>query len=207
MDYKVVDKHKIDSRLLYYQMSSNYEIDDAGIVHVDGSVYCDRLPKNKLMAVQFGRVTGDFVIAAALQPLSLKGCPSYVGKWFQIEPNNGINSLEHGPTQVDGSYTVEVGNPIKSLKGVASHVGKNLNIFTPTLKEIADLPENLKYVHVAYNKHMPVLRLLTAERAYIQNATVGMQLILDKYAGQGRAGAIKCAAELIKAGFKDNARW
>ena len=203
----MIDKHKIDTLLLYYKMSSNYEIDDAGIVHVDGSVYCDRLPKTKRMPVQFGRVTGDFVIARALQPLSLKGCPSYVGKWFAIEANNGIDSLEHGPQQVDDSYTVEVGNPIKSLKGIASHVGKNLNIFTPTLKDLADLPANLKHVYVAYNKHLPVLRLLTAERAYVQNATVGMQQILSKYEGQGRAGAIMCAAELIKAGYKLNARW
>jgi hypothetical protein len=31
--------------------------------------------------------------------------------------------------------------------------------------------------------------------------------IMNKYLGQGKPGAIKCAAELIKAGFKDNARW
>jgi hypothetical protein len=31
--------------------------------------------------------------------------------------------------------------------------------------------------------------------------------IIHKYLGQGKAGALKAAAELIKAGYKDNARW
>ena len=203
----MVNKNKIETDLQYYMMSSKYKIDDMGIVHVDGNVHCDRLPKNKQMPVQFGRVTGDFCIAAGLQPMSLKGSPQYVGKWFLIDRNNQITSLEHGPTQVDGSYTVEVGNPIKSLKGVAPYVGKNLNIFSPTLKELNDLPENLKSVHVAYNKHIPVLRLLTAQHAYVQNATIGMQKILDKYQGQGKPGALKAAAELIRSGYKEHARW
>jgi hypothetical protein len=31
--------------------------------------------------------------------------------------------------------------------------------------------------------------------------------IMTKYEGQGKPGAIKAAAELIRAGYKENARW
>jgi hypothetical protein len=31
--------------------------------------------------------------------------------------------------------------------------------------------------------------------------------IIEAHRGQGKAGAIKAAAQLIKAGFKENARW
>jgi hypothetical protein len=41
----------------------------------------------------------------------------------------------------------------------------------------------------------------------VMNAPTPIVEILNKYVGQGKSGAIKCAAELIKAGFKDNARW
>jgi len=32
-------------------------------------------------------------------------------------------------------------------------------------------------------------------------------VILNKHVGGGKAGALKCALELIKAGYKENARW
>jgi hypothetical protein len=31
--------------------------------------------------------------------------------------------------------------------------------------------------------------------------------IMEKYQGQGQAGAMACAAELAQAGLKENARW
>jgi hypothetical protein len=71
---------------------------------------------------------------------------------------------------------------------------------------------------MSYLSNLPMLRLLNSKQItlypHADRDTDEEQLkvdqvsdILNKYAGGGKPGAIKCAGELIKAGFKDNARW
>ena len=87
---------------------------------------------------------------------------------------------------------------LKNLKGMPTHVGNSIVI--------------------TYYTGMPVLRCLTAQKYITLQATVSKQpgydmertainKILDKYVGRGRSGALACAAELIKAGYRENARW
>jgi hypothetical protein len=58
-----------------------------------------------------------------------------------------------------------------------------------------------------YSPDLPLLRLLNYAQFSIQNAPTKLAQIMKKYRGQSKAGAIKCAAELIRAGYKENARW
>ena len=87
---------------------------------------------------------------------------------------------------------------LKNLKGVPTHIGDSITI--------------------TYYPGMPVLRCLAAERQISLQATVSkhpgysterynINKILDKYVGRGRVGALACAAELIRAGYRENARW
>lgn len=203
----MVDKKEMEILLnTYYIIGKNYTIHDTGIVDVLGSVVCVKLPKNKQMPVQFGEVTGDFIINPKVKPVSLKGCPHTVAGTFHVSKNNLITHLEHGPERV-GIYVVEEGNPIMNLKGVATHIGRNLNVFVNTLTDLSDMPVNLDFFYAGYNKQMPILRLCMVKRPYLQNATVGMQRIIDQHAGSGKKGALAFAADLIRAGYKDNARW
>jgi hypothetical protein len=87
---------------------------------------------------------------------------------------------------------------LKNLKGVPTHIGGTMTI--------------------TYYPGMPVLRCLAAEHQINLQATSHqppgymteishINKILDKYVGQGKPGALACAVELIKAGYKENARW
>lgn len=87
---------------------------------------------------------------------------------------------------------------LKNLKGVPTHIGGSITI--------------------TYYPGMPVLRCLAAERQISLQATVSkhpgysterynINEILDKHVGKGKAGAILAAAEMIKAGYKESARW
>ena len=86
------------------------------------------------------------------------------------------------------------------------------------LTSLEGLPETLKGVFfVSWNPKLPLLRSLVAKEIDLRgdlsftNAKYGEMFqvrdILNKYAGEGKVGALKAAAELIRAGFKDNARW
>ena len=118
---------------------------------------------------------------------SLQGAPEKVGGSFSCW-NNKLTSLEHGPKWVGSDYACHK-NPLTSLSGFPQHV--------------ADV------VRVSYNKNLPLLRLLgvTHRRILVDNAPKAVIKILQAYVGQGKPGAIKAAVELVKAGYKGNARW
>jgi hypothetical protein len=76
------------------------------------------------------------------------------------------------------------------------------------------MPEGCKQVILPYNRNAPILRLLVYPEVHFVwggGVTLGrhdvVNEIMAKYAGQGKSGAIKAAAELIRAGYKENARW
>ena len=47
----------------------------------------------------------------------------------------------------------------------------------------------------------------TTSRTTTFGAPYYVKKIMAKYAGQGKRASLSCAAELIRAGYKDNARW
>lgn len=58
-----------------------------------------------------------------------------------------------------------------------------------------------------YRESQHLLKMLIAHDIFLNSAPDQVDKIMNKYAGSGKKGALACAAELVKAGFKDNARW
>lgn len=246
-------ENNIEKLLLrYFLIDGVYEIDENGLVNVDGSV---RLRGTKIskLPVKFGKVFNT----CKFQNLSnLEGCPTYVGGDFDCRgnsmirrlsslkgsptkidgnfncSNNMLISLEGGPTSVGDSYSCSH-NKLKSLKGAPEKVKSfdcNNNQLTsliggPTIVEtnyfclhnpiqsLDGIAEHIKYsFQFDYTPNIPLLKLISSDILHITCRNLSLEGnnlldgILKKYMGQGRKGAIQCAAELTKAGFKGNAR-
>jgi hypothetical protein len=108
-----------------------------------------------------------------------------VGGQFNCEHNN-LTTLIGSPTQT-GLYFSCVYNPLVSLEGLPDHVGA--------------------LCWVTWRAQLPLLRLLKLEHLSLKDAPDPVLDIIYKHLGQGKPGAIKAAAKLIKAGYKANARW
>jgi len=173
--------HILQQLLSHFHPLGTIDIDDAGVVNVKGDVtlmdHVTHLP------VQFGVVTGNFNCARR-GLTTLKGAPREVGKIFTCKQNKLI-TLEGGPEKVE-SYNA-VNNPLKNLDGLAQEIKG--------------------HVQFNYTENLPLLRTLVASQIWPFPDQFKLEAILNKYKQQGKAGAIKAAAELIKAGFKGNARW
>ncbi len=163
--------------------SLKYEIDQ-DVVNVPKSsvrsfTMMDHLP------VQFGYVQGFFDVSGS-GLLSLVGSPHTVGGGFFCRSVK-ITNLLGGAQHVKGDYWCTENPQLDSLEGSPETLsGKFIVRYTPTLH---------------------LLRLLQYSNFHVQKIPVQANQILQSYQGQGKAGAIKCAAELVKAGYKENARW
>lgn len=177
-----------------FRITGTYKIDPVtGVVDVTGDVSLIRQVKQ--LGVTFGKVSGDFVCSRKMLE-TLVGSPKKVGERYYCS-----------------------GNLLTSLLGAPEHVGTDFYcVGNNQLTSLEGLPETLKGVFfVSWNPKLPLLRSLVAKEIALRgdlsfiNAKYGemfqVQGILNKYAGEGKVGAIKAAAELIKAGYKENARW
>jgi hypothetical protein len=88
------------------------------------------------------------------------------------------------------------------------------------LVDLSGLPDHMEKVHVTYYpQQRNLLRLLTAQKDITLQAStykdymetnrkrMKIQEILDAHIGQGKAGIMKAAVDLIKAGYGDQAKW
>jgi len=148
-----------------------------------------QIKRSAQFPIQFGVVEGDFRATHA-DLTTLKGAPEQVKGDFVVQYNK-LQDLTHAPKQVEGNLFV-YNNPLTSLSGIPDQIdGK---------------------IFLTYRKKLPLLRCLIPQQGveFVQKPTPQIrevETILNKYKGQGRSGAIKCAAELIRAGYKDNATW
>jgi hypothetical protein len=207
----MVDKDQIMNLLHnYFRWNGDVEVQDDGGVNVSGNVALMYTPPDGVIPVQFGIVDGDFraenkklvslrnvpdachsLYVSANHIQSLEYCPVYLNI-LDVEYNL-LTNFEHAPEQVD--TIIAFGNPLTSLTG---------------------LPDSEYAINITYREQLPLLRLVDAENVHIGSTGFGydrykryepVDAIINKYVGQGKAGAIKAAAELVKLGFKDNARW
>jgi hypothetical protein len=176
---------------------------ETGIVDVEGGVILAK-PLRKF-PVQFGTVTGKFTCSDNRLE-SLVGAPHTVGDIFGCTKNR-LTSLVGGPQWVGGGFLCSL-NQLTSLVGAPDHVGRSLQISDNPLKSLNGMPVELKgSIWLDYHKDLPLLRLLGVPDFMLSYAPNPVGAILDKYKSQGKPGALKAAAELIRAGFKGNARW
>ena len=162
-----------------------------GDVDVQGDVSFKGLPDSQgRFPVQFGRVTGTFSCV-----------------------NKGLTTLQGAPHEVGANFECSY-NKLTDLQGGPLHVGGDLYCYNNPLTTLNGMPETIKGSMVCVYLHdLPLLRTLNCQGhitfiSGTEEFTPDIVIeILNRHKGQGRAGAIKAAGELIRAGFKDNARW
>lgn len=205
----MVDVHQIQEQLFkYFQiMPDALEVHDesqavhidpvTGVVDVYGSVILrdpDHIQLPSLLPIKFGHVRRHFNIAFSKQ--------------------NNLLNLINFPHTVDGDFRVVAPN-MTSLVGAPRHVGGTCVLSSESLTSLEHLPETYSRLRLSYTPHLPLLRLLVEapvdwsffkQYGGTEGGIVAIHLI-ERYRKQGKKAALACAAELIRAGYKDNARW
>lgn len=117
--------------------------------------------------------------------------------------------------RVEGDFVAAERN-VKTLKGFPRFIKGNL--FTNLNNHLRQLYD-CQIDHVGgtwshtYRESQGILRMLVAQAIYLDTDTGAIHKaqqvkhILNAHAGQGKKGALACAVELVKAGYKDNAKW
>lgn len=224
----MVNVKQID-RLLkkHFVIQGDHVIDpNTGVVDVTGNVILTdaRLPTPEI-PVQFGVVTGDFWCRKK-GLVNLKGAPTWVGGQFMCQSNklqnlahapnhvgssmhcsqNWLSTLTGAPDHVGGSFVCHL-NHIKNLEGAPKHISNRLVATMCPLENLQGIPDGLSELELSWDEELSLLRALTAQQIKLDGAPTQVKEIMDKYAGQGKSGALNCALELKKAGFEGNARW
>jgi len=172
--------------------------------HVSGNFWCR---DNQLMSLQGApdHVGGNFDCEGN-QLKSLQGAPHHVGLNFRCHSNK-LTSLHGAPDHVGGDFRC-TNNRLTDLQGAPAQVGRDFLCERNKLVSLTGAPAHVGDVFVCtYSTQLPLLRLTMYTHVDVMNAPTPIVEILNKYVDQGKPGAIKCAAELIKAGYKEHARW
>lgn len=198
--------------------------DSKGLFSVDGDLVINR----PFEGAAFDRVENS-VRATNAGLTTLKGFPAFVGGNCLLGAN-ALTNLDHAPLHVGMGFLVRdnqltsmancpqcnilnvSGNPLKNLKGIPAKLIE-LKIIDCDLESLDGL-QQVEKVQLDWQPNLGLLKLLVAHRIKLHpqkmehtEAVNAIQLIMDKYAGQGQAGSLACAAELADAGFKGNAQW
>jgi hypothetical protein len=192
----MVDKVQIDRDFrLFFRTLGKWHIDDSGVIDVTGDVEArDDVPGPDL-PVQFGTVSGNFDLFQQSHLINLQGAPHTVGGEFFV-----------------------IANKMTHLTGAPRTVVDRCVLRSMSLVSLEHLPDAVKVLRINITYNLPLLRL--TEKSYpiawgypasgegatnpkLRTATE----IINKYIGTGKAGAIKAAAELVRADCKANARW
>ena len=204
----------------------DYEIDDLGQVSTHIGVYMKRKTKDRRLPVKFREVVGDFSVSGC-ELVSLEGCPSFLTGDFWCEGNN-LTTLEHAPpTSVNISCsnnklanllhcpgnTDELqcdGNLLKSLETCPPT--KFLYAINNPFEHFRNTPSHIDEIVVTAYPNLPLLALLTVKKINLIDPDTGKQMeeltaIMNRYAGQGKAGAFDCRREMRASGYESNAQW
>lgn len=201
----MVDVEKTEQLLKdYFRIPGTYEIDShTGIINVDGNARLKHYSRE--IPMQFGHISNDFKCYGN-HLTSLKGSPQEVGGNFDCS-DNLLTDLTHAPSVVGSNFLCQ-NNKLKSLRGAPSSITGNFICWNNPFTTLDGAPEHVGGTFlISYAPHLPLLRLLMYDKHTVSGVPVPVYLIMEKYSGQGRAGALKAAAELIRAGYQENARW
>jgi hypothetical protein len=138
---------------------------------------------------------------------TLAGAPHTVGGYFNCSLNQLI-SLTGAPTSVSGGF-ICYNNQLTTLAGAPQIVGGGFYCDNNPLATLEGLPIQLNYLRLSFSPNLPLLRALYAPEIEFDPELEDPTLlkILNRYAGQGKRGVIRCQKELISAGFEANAQW
>jgi hypothetical protein len=207
----MVDEDQIRKLLhTYFQCLGDVEVQADGSVNASGDVTLMYAPPDGVIPVQFGIVDGDFR-AENKRLKSLRNVPDSCHS-LRVS-NNYIQSLEYCPVSLD---ILDVDKNLLTNFEHAPEQVDTIFAFGNPLTSLMGLPQSSYRIHMTYRENLPLLRLVDAEYVHLGSPGPGtarltpfepVNSIINKYVGQGKPGAIKCAAELIKAGYQENARW
>jgi hypothetical protein len=231
----MVNKEAIDALLFRYFENALEEEplgEDSYVIAVDGSVQVSadvgrkRSAPYGILPVKFSHIDGDFLVPE-MKLTSLINSPQMVDGMFDCS-HNQLTNLTHSPHSVidfDCSH-----NQLTNLAGCPAVPGElvcNNNLLTSLescpqaawvwavnnpFMHFRNTPSHIDTVHVTWYADLPLLGLLVVKNIGLIEPDTGEEMkdleqIMNRYAGQGRQGSLACAAELSKAGFKENARW
>lgn len=176
------------------------------------------LKVKKRIPIKMGMVMGRFNCHKC-ELESLENAPHTVTDNFSCY-GNFLESLQGGPSAVGaysmggGTYSCS-GNYLKNFVGAPDSFKGYLvgvNQMGTELESVDGLPPEARLVDITYQKHLPMLKLINQKQVNIRAPLTGELMqditdILNDHSGSGKAGAIVCAGKLIRAGYKDNARW
>jgi len=194
-----------------------------------GSVSGDFICEGRQLTSLVGspKTVGGGFMCAHNQLQSLTGAPHSVGDSFSCG-NNMLTSLTHAPQSVGGHFwcfnnqlTTLSGatrsvpgdfwcqnNPLESLEGAPMFVGGQFYCVGTSLESLQGAPPSVMgEFECDYSATLPLLRVLQYKKVRIVGVPKIVKNILKPYLGKGKPVALACAAELIQAGFQDNARW
>ena len=169
--------------------------------------------------VKLGVVIGGFDCSnCELQ--NLNNGPHTITESFSCS-NNNLTTLQDGPLHVGSKdqyiYIYSCGdNPLINFKGMPSDftgrviANYSSNHGLPQLQSVDGIPATCRNLELSYSPTLPMLKLLELNLITIYDHGFKVHpitYILTQYKGQGKAGAIKAAVEMIRAGYKENARW
>lgn len=193
----------------YFIIDGDFSVDIEGLISVNGSVIPSGGKKLDKLPVNFETVNGRFA-CDNMGLTTLEGCPKYIKGNFNCRDNK-LESFYGGPEEVERSFVCANNEiPLKNLIGSPKRV-QHFILQTP-IESLEGLPEIIRgKIEILNNETLPLLRLLfVKELKMIRIIDLinhdELEDILNKYIGQGRAGAIQCAAELTRAGYKGNAK-
>ena len=189
--------------------------DDIPAVNVKAHEIILRVKKR--IPIQMGRVLGKFSCHSC-ELETLEHAPILVTDSFSCY-DNLLESLVGGPQSVGsasmggGTYSCH-GNFLKNFEGAPQHFS---GYFVGTkqlgtgLQSVDGLPTQARLVDITYQPDLPMLKLINQPRVTVRTAITGdvMYDLSDiiNYAGEGKAGALKAAVQMVKAGYKGNAKW
>jgi hypothetical protein len=210
--------------------TDDYVIDQDGDIHVNTHVRMRKSTPNRVLPVQFAVVDGSCILAD-MRLTSLRGAPHTVNGDFDCS-YNALTTLQHAPTSIGAQANFNCAHnaltslahaPSDSTELVCDHnLLKNLThapacdlLWAPhnPFESFNNTPDHIQHVVISYAPHLPLLGLLSVGKIELEPVAgfsherhiQPIELILNKYCKQGRAGMLKCAAELIRAGFKRHA--
>ncbi len=167
----------------------------------------------------FPKFVGGMLVVDDNHFTDWKGCPTQTGSL--IIANNPIDSLTGMPS-VHGS--LDVSNcELSNFEGMREPIPSWVSVRNNPLRTFEGFLGCSGYLAFSYNHRLPLLRTLLAQggvRIYPPDVDdddnlvvpdmsrlLELQEIINRYKGQGRAGAFDCRRELRAAGFEENARW
>lgn len=155
-------------------------------------------------------VTGSFSCAYNAGIHSLVHAPSHVGANFNCA-RCGLTSLEGSPDTIDGWFDC-AHNQLTTLDHAPKQVTDLFDCGHNPLQSMQGAPNTMGSIEISYHAQLPLLRCLHAQLGITLMGGYTyppreIQNLLERYVGSDKAGMLKCAVEMIRAGYKGNARW